>query len=365
MILECTTRWCVLLLMTVSATSYAKEGFSSIISPSASNPAEIEQNEVLEVLVLTRLPLTPPPGVQQPAAHQGWHILLKQNDVYTLNGENRSLEYEVDIIRLRPSTNNNTYVLQARPLPWIPNGSYDLDVQGPGYRAFAPRAVRVGIDREGHPETAGIRVEHGPDTLKLINSNPGDTKFEFDLLVPADIGGIELTDGSRILKPSRVVWAGVKSQKSSKDRLLTYKILIPGSKSEGKPGQKQVRWRRLKPITCRAEISISEDNLDDQTLSWREFELLLNKFDTLSIIWDFGGGYWGVGKKPRHRFLLEQKATVRATAFDAFGRTCSAEKEVALELKRNKAGTSCNALPVGSKHSSVKAFFLLARILWE
>jgi hypothetical protein len=351
--------------MTVSATSYAKDGFSSIISPSASNPAEIEQNEVLEVLVLTRLPLTPPPGVQQPAAHQGWHILLKQNDVYTLHGKNKSLEYEVDVIRLRPSTNSNTYLLHARPLPWIPNGSYDLDVQGPGFKGFAPRAIQIGVARENQPKTTGIRVEHGSDTLDLINPNPGDTKFEFNLLVPAAVGGIELSDGSRVLKPSRVVWAGVKSQKISPDRLLTYKVLIPGTGTDGKPGHKQVRWRRLKPLTCRAEISISEDKLDYQTLSWREFELRLNEFDALNIIWDFGGGYWGVGKKFRHRFLLEQKATVRATAFDIFGRTCSAEKVVALALKRSKASTSCNALPVGCKHSSIKAFFLLARILWE
>ena len=99
------SRWgyVVLALLFVSSGVTPEETGPSvgIVLPDKRAPAE-RVTDLLEVQVRLRLPLTPPPGVQQPAALKGWRVILARRDILTPRGERTAARYALPVMRLRP-----------------------------------------------------------------------------------------------------------------------------------------------------------------------------------------------------------------------------------------------------------------------
>jgi hypothetical protein len=291
---------------------------------------------VLEILVKLRLPLTPPPGVQQPKANEGWRVTLVKRDVLTLSGEPTTASYEHPLMRLRP-VKRDVYRLFVELYPWLLEGAYDLEVVGPGFHASRPGALRVGGASTAVPPPVVRAVGHR--TLAVENSSPGPRRAHFNLLLPGDVAGIAVTRDGAPIFPGRVVLASVRGNSEKRDRVLSFSIEMRGAKGEASSNT-VIKWTTTPARPCDAVISWLDADRRRETMAWRD--LALNaKTPPTTVIWDFGDGRWGEGQKVRYRWLLTSRAEVTAWVFDRSGGMCEVHSAAELSALDAAAGCGC------------------------
>ncbi|MCP4680302.1 MAG: hypothetical protein GY854_33390 [Deltaproteobacteria bacterium] len=346
------------LILAVSSVSTAEQA-SGVISPTSSSPVEVKPGGLVQVFVRLRLHLTPPPGVQQPAARKGWRAELIARDAVAPRGETGIVTYPATVIRIRPTT-EGTYRVSIGLVPWILPGLYDLRVIGPGFFDEQPSAVAVGgipaIGSTGSiDETRLVRI--GDDTIEIRNTGPGPARFAFKLIVSANLPGlaVRFADGTREpIHPDAVSWAEPDDGKGARRKVLHCAVVVPGADAEG-PGRRIVRWSPVDATPCRAHVSWRGDKVGIDPMEWTDLEMIIDGFNPVTVIWNFGDGESSVGRKTRHRFMLVKTAAVEVTAFDAHGRECraSAAARINLPLERNR----CNCRTIGVRGAEQSGLF--------
>jgi hypothetical protein len=355
----------LLALLTTMATGFAPLDDASleylhasrIVSPSRDAPARLSPGAVLECLVRLRLPLTPPPGVQQPRANEGWQVALVKRDLFDLSGQQSSAEYPHPVMRLRP-VKGDLYRLYVELFPWLLWGEYDLLISGPGFSARREHALFIG-DRGG--ESAGavpVARPLGGRALEVLNPGPGAEAWSLDLLVPADIPGIAATRDRRPLALGQVALASVDGRRGW-DRVLAYPLSLQAAE-QGNASKTILAWSTVPERPCAASISWPNAGQHRETMAWRDLALAADR-PPVAVIWRFGEDRWGVGEAVRHRWLLSNRAQVDAFAFDANGRLCEAHSTAQLNPLESASGCRCAAIGWqgrGGKSPAVRAFFL-------
>ncbi len=302
---------------------------------------------LIQVFVQLRLHLTPPPGVQQPAARKGWRAELVARDAVAPEGETSIITYPARVIRIRPTT-EGTYRVSIGLVSWILPGLYDLRVIGPGFSAEQPRAVVVGgiAGTATTDETTLVRT--GDDTIVIRNTGPDPASFSFKLIVPTSSPGlaVRFAGGKREpIRPDAVSWVEPNDGKGTKRKVLHCTVVVPGLGAEG-PGQRIINWSSVDAVPCGARVSWPGENTGIDPMEWTDLEMVVDHFNPVTVIWDFGDGESGVGQKTRHRFMLVKTATVEATAFDAHGRECRASAVAGINMPLERTRCDCKAVGV-------------------
>lgn len=117
-------------------------GFS-LVYPTAGMPAVVAAGATLEARVSVPVPLTPPPGHQQPAALLPWSARLFTS-LPAAFGADPSLVYPLPVVDVRPEDGRSLRYRLRLPVPaWAAPGVYSLRIGGPGGRASAVAVVVV------------------------------------------------------------------------------------------------------------------------------------------------------------------------------------------------------------------------------
>ena len=204
-------------------------------------------------------------------------------------------------------------------VPWMPDGVYDLAVEGPGFKGEQLRAVRVGIPTPAPP--ASLEISQEGDEWVAENRAVEAAQWSFELMVPRTVPGVFVKGDGRLLEPLSVAWSTLPVTGDS-HRVLRYELEVaPASGTE--PGKTTVTWSTAEERPCKGEIVWRSPGTASGPTGARNMELFTESFNGISVIWDFGDGFWGAGAKERHRWLLSRSATVTATGFDSAGRVCT------------------------------------------
>lgn len=329
-----------------------------ILSPTAASPALVSGEGVIEIQVRLLLPLTPPPGVQQPKANKGWRVTLILPDAYTLDGRRVACRYEHKVMRLRP-VEHDVYRLTVEVMPWLVAGRYDVQVTGPGFFSMRPAALIIG-EASSNPGTRVLSVAAiGSNVLEISNS--ASSLDTVKIRLNDDFPGIAVrSPEGEAVPPTDAAFASYSEKHGPRGTLLSYPVALPSP-----PRPVRWRWIRANPRTCGGRIEWREDDEAADTMDWRDLTYLPAS-SVEKVIWRFGDGRWGVGERIRHRWLLSNEATVTATDFDAQGHRCATTVKKNLNTLRQGIGCTCEAPSAhGGKSPLWGLFFLLNRAVEE
>jgi len=303
-------------LLALPAAAHGETAAGRIVTPATGEREApgIAAGDQLRAVLELALPLTPPPGVQQPRIWKGWSVALLREAAMSFEGASTRLEYPARVLRIRP-TPGGRYRLEALTLPWMAPGLYDLRVAGPGFEHTSRASVWVG----GRP--VGCVV---------------------DVVVPAGVQGVEARIGGRAVRPSHVAWTTLPGPSGAQDRVLVFQAggsRCDGAKQSGveisaaPPGEGPVvRIRRLP----------DGDPLDP--VEWYRLAVETDGEPPVSVIWDLGDGEWGAGPVASHRWMFSDSIAVRAVVFDARGRPGEAIHSARVGRPLARGGCSC-AIP--------------------
>ena len=123
---------------------------SGLVYPRAGLPAVVGAGELLVVRVRLRVPLTPPPGIQQTRALQGFSAVLQGHAQALPVTAGRAAppalahRYPLEVISVRPEGASSLRYRVTLPVPaWAAPGTYDLLLEASGMALRAQGAVRV------------------------------------------------------------------------------------------------------------------------------------------------------------------------------------------------------------------------------
>ncbi len=302
-----------------------------IVSPGSAAPAVVAPGKTLFVLVRMKLPLTPPPGVQQPAAKKDWRAELKKRMIRS-DGALQLIAFNAHVVRYRPER-DDVYRVTVEVSPWTPPGIYDLFLFAPGTEEVASAAVHVG----GEQGTARLNAV-GQNHFHLINESKQPVRYNFSLVLPEKVPGVRVELDGKVVKPD---FAGsVGTQSGSRDRVLEFGVSIDAATEMG-PGQRSITWHAVKPAPCQGTI---EFNLDPQKIDPTMRTGLSFKTDgekPAFVAWDFGDGTRAVGETTSHLFMLTESVKVRAWGFDHHGRLCPAEAMARVTKPLDRSDCAC------------------------
>ncbi len=333
------TRPCLalaLLLFSSGVSPEPRHSVVGILTPGETAPAA-PGGGLLQVDIRLRLPLTPPPGVQQPAALEGWRVVLERRDLLTPDGARHAARYELPVMRLRPAGSGEVYRLSVELVPWLLPGRYDLIVEGPGFSDLAEGAVIVGPAATASPEI-GIAGRAGM-SFALSNPSPRPVEFALHLALPDELPGISLRAGGAEQAPTAASFLSMTKRSGGQGRVLVYDLRIPGREGDT-DGLLPVALTKRAAATCASEIVWTKADEPRETMAWRDLSWRAPR-PPVTVIWRFGDGRWGVGRKVRHRWLLQNEATVSAVSIDELGRTCDATSRYRLNPLTRGSGCSC------------------------
>jgi hypothetical protein len=296
--------------------SAASGDTARIVSPSGDQPEgllTLGAGDVLAAVVQLRLPLTPPPGVQQRRAWEGWSVRLVRRAHVALRGASRSLEYPARLLRIRP-LEDGRYRLSALTLSWVPGGLYDLIIQGPGIEDTARRSVMV-RDR-------------------------GTVPIGFDLVIPGEGPGVLVEMSGVRTKPRYVTWAAVPTKGRVTARLLRFAV---GYVEDGNDSQQKITYFDAPGNGKKIELGMSPNSERVDPVEWYTLTLANREaFDLVSVAWDLGGGNWGEGFRVRHRWIFDDMVQVKATAFDSAGRPHEGQLQRPIKNPEDRSGCACS-----------------------
>ena len=273
--------------------------------------------------VALRLPLTPPPGVQQPKIWEGWSVILSRKvDRPAATAPDR-LEYPCRILRIRPAE-GGLYRITARIPPWVPEGVYDLGISGPGFEDRARSSIRVLAEKVEKGDRCAITVT-----------------------IPADWPAASVSLEGREISPVKVSWAGAFPETGEGPRVLVFDGADAGGCASA-GGSLEIRAAKPSP---RAEFRISVSPWEGVLDPVRWYSLFLQGGDQVldaGVVWDFGDGEWGAGRRVKHRWMFAKEARVKAFAFGRRGdvRAVARTLDVARPLAR-EGGCGCGEVGGG------------------
>ncbi|MBW2277542.1 MAG: hypothetical protein JRF63_08630, partial [Deltaproteobacteria bacterium] len=336
-----------------------------IVEPTAAAPVEILAGEPLRAIARLRLPLTPPPGVQQPRVWEGWEVRLSRRVEVVLDGASPLLEFPARLLRIRPDEGDRYSITVDTP-PWLPPGRYDLAIAGPGFEGLAVDSVVVkGAGVQANAERAEWRLL-GEATAELVRAGDGADVVAFEVVLPAAgagllATGVDRATGSRQeLELVGATWTTAPGPGGKgRARLLRFLLDLP-RQQRGEVRGVRVELERVAGSSCRPEIRWSAVAKHVGPTEWRE--LIFDGLDQpVSIIWDFGDGEHVQGRRARHRWIFSSKVPVSATGFDRVGVACSATTSADSELVPAR-GCDCSAVGRGVDPTSLLDFFLSAAL---
>jgi hypothetical protein len=112
--------------------------------PRAGLPAVVAASDSLIAHVRLPSALTPPPGVQQLRALEGWRGELVGHAVALEPGRALEHRYALEVVDVRPYSSSSLDYRVKLPIPaWTAPGTYDFVLAGPGGSARVASAVRV------------------------------------------------------------------------------------------------------------------------------------------------------------------------------------------------------------------------------
>jgi hypothetical protein len=335
-------------------TADAGANVGRIVEPTAESPAGVEPGGMVHAVARLRLPLTPPPGVQQSKAWEGWSVRLVRRVGIALKGANPILDYPARLVRIRP-VEDDRYRISSETPPWLPPGRYDLVIEGPGFEGIAEESVVVRCAEEPSPSPEIELREQGARTLELVNSGAEPRQVVFEVVAPAKGPGLRaaVASANGPLPPTAelvdALWTTAPQvDGAGRARLLRFRVRVPAAADAGPACGTSIRW-------------VGEDDGSTPT-AWRELELD-GSGAPVSVVWDFGDGHYGAGRRVRHRWLMSGQTRVIATAFDGFGMPCTATT-AASGILAPRRGCSCGA--TGSVPAQgILGFFLSSTLAWE
>ncbi|MDJ0763363.1 MAG: hypothetical protein QNJ97_10270 [Myxococcota bacterium] len=320
-------------------TAIARDASNAILAPTTQTPVHIAPGDPLNAWVRLKLPLTPPPGVQQVAAREGWEGTFVRSDAIAPNGIDAVIRYPATVFRIRPEDRVDVYRVHIKTVPWMLPGTYDLILRGPGMRAMAREAVAVSVQPADARGAVGIAWT-GPSEVTLINDTPSLVKRDFNLIVPRDIPGYQVRLDGAVTRPDWVTWADPEISQSRGRRVLQFTIPIPGKGPAG-PGKRVLTFSPVPEAPCRATIKWVDGHTDIGPMAWRGLAFRSGDVEPISTLWDFGDGAHGMGLTVRHRFIYSDQVDVKAVGLDWQGRTCQARSKIALSNARLTQGCAC------------------------
>lgn len=340
-----------------------------IIEPTSAAPAQLRAGDTLRAVAKLRLPLTPPPGVQQPDVWKGWRVRLARRVAIALDGASPVVEYPARLLRIRPDRGDR-YVITATTPPWLLPGQYDLTIEGPGFEGLAAGAVIVTDSRgEGGGPRGEWRLRHGAIAeLTWVGSWSGRAAFE--VVVPGVRVGLRATVERGDTRPRQLLELDAASWTTAPGangegaaRLLRFRLDPPLDRTADS-GKLAVDLERVDTGACRAEIRWSESSNRAGPTDWRELSFR-GVDDAVSILWDFGDGDHGAGRNARHRWIFDERSRVSATGFDRYGAACTAETMATGQLA---SGRGCGCTPIGRRRAAAPdllGFFLSVALARE
>lgn len=312
-----------------------------IVSPASGGVVAAGPGDELAATVALRLPLTPPPGVQQPKIWEGWSVILSREVDRAAATAPKRLEYPCRILRIRPAE-GGVYRITSRIPPWVPEAVYDLGISGPGFEDRASSSVRVLVEK----------VEKGDRCVITVT-------------IPADWPAASVSLEGAEISPVQVSWAGAFPETGKGPRVLVFDgAEAGGCGSAG--GSLEIRVAKPTP---RAEPRISVSPWEGALDPVRWYALFIEGGDPAleaGIVWDFGDGEWGAGRRVMHRWMFAEEARVKAFAFGRRGdvRGVARRFEVARPLARD-GGCGCGEVGgrVGRKAGRERATARLFQII--
>lgn len=339
------------MLAPVAAVSGPSSG--RIVSPTEESPVRLEAGAAFSATVRLRLPLTPPPGVQQPRAWKGWEIRLSRRVQVTLDGASPVLQFPARLVRIRP-VEGDRYSVTAETAAWIPPGRYDLEIDGPGFEGLSAAAIVLSDSGEEGAADQGEWRMRGEHTVELARRGAGRGPMVLEVSVPAGGPGVRATasvgEGSppRPLELIGATWTTAPGPDGSGSaRLLRFGIDLPGEAQRDTLGL-TVELERAPATRCRPEIEWTAGAERSGPTEWRELAFV-GLEAPVSVVWDFGDGDFGEGPRVRHRWIFTEDAQVSATGFDRVGAACTATTS-ARGVLAPRRGCSCS--PIG--HSGAR-----------
>lgn len=316
-----------------------------ILSPTVGAPVVVGDADILEARIQLRLPLTPPPGVQNPAAVAGWTVTLERHDLITPTGERTRAAYTFPIMRLRPVDAEDVYRITVELVPWLPAGRYDLAITGPGFRAIAPGAVWF----DAPPRAIPSAVEIVPQETGFAVLNKTSRKRSHTLLLALTkkTSGVHLfVDGKR-QRPDSASFSSIENNHPGAGRVLSFSLVLPPTTEGGTSGRRDVRVVPIDATPCGGTIVWPDTEKVAGAIAWRNLRWSSDTSSDpppVAVIWDFGDRRWGIGRSVRHRWLLQNEVAVNGFAIDEFGRTCHATSRYQLNTLKSGRGCSCTAI---------------------
>ncbi|MBN2803000.1 MAG: hypothetical protein JXR91_07890 [Deltaproteobacteria bacterium] len=276
----------------------------NILTPVKSDRTIIKRGELLKIKMSLPFDLTPPPGVQKRKVWKDWRVVFFIMSYGAIGTQNRLLKYVVNIMRLRPSSDNSKYLLYAEILPFMPDGLYSLTVSGPGFRITNRDSFCVGscINQKKRVE------KEEKNTFKIIPS--GNFKSElFEVVVKSDFGSLKAVCDGREIFPLYATWQTNTGEIKKRDRVLLYKV-------DGKKNS-LIEFVKSKALSIKAAVK-REDKKLGGALDWQRYKIVSDA-SFLNIIWDFKDDSYGMGKRIIHRWILSKHAASEITLFDKSG----------------------------------------------
>jgi hypothetical protein len=337
-----------------------------IVAPTAESPARVDPGAALSAIVRLRLPLTPPPGVQQTRAWEGWTIRLSRRVAVAIDGAPTSVDFPARLVRIRPDEGDR-YSVTAEAPAWIPPGLYDLAIEGPGFEGLAAESVAVSGARgfgEGDPDEWRQRDDGRIDLVRL---GGGQGEAVLEVAAPASGPGLRAVAsaaGEPARRPLELIgatWTTAPGPEGRGDaRLLRFRLAPPVVKP-GDEAAVSVALERVEATGCRPGIEWIVDAEQVGPTEWRELAFV-GVEDPVSVVWDFGDGDSGIGRRVRHRWIFTDDARVSATGFDRVGIACTATT-TADGVLTPRRGCGCSAVGGGARRARGRAGTLLGFFL--
>lgn len=292
-----------------------------------------EPGGVFSVIVRLRLPLTPPPGVQQHQAKAGWRAQLI-GSALTPDAPTARVEYSLKVVKIRPER-KDSYRVVLMTLPWILPGTYDLELRGPGYHDDFSHAVRVtgGVSKDESPRVFYEMRDKGQ--LRALVAGAG--RWVFDVAVPQGGSGVKVALDGRALDPIAVAWRTIDESDAALEPVLRFMVNMEDIGRTTKyanemtvlapmeiesPSAHRLSFSSVPSLSCRGHITGNRSVSGRRRLLSEKLTFSGQGDDFLAVAWVFGDGKVGLGNPVRHRFLLGDRSNAKAIGADKYGRTC-------------------------------------------
>lgn len=284
----------------------------------------------MTVEVVLPIALTPPPGVQKAKVWKAWHVIIERQVEIAFGRTSKTLHYELRLLRIRPGTQNSNYLIQAEVLPWLPEGTYDVSVRGPGFVYSAPGALN--LSGEKAQSFRGSVTEQRPGTW-LVNRSPGAGRSEWlEAVVAKDLPGVEVRLDNQRLRKMDVVWASNDVETGSDGRRLI-RLRIPADIRNGTLSFEVHQRSGQKVAIASAAETI-------RPLEWVELRVKLS-FCPVKVVWRFVDGEMDEGEKVRYRWMVGTQAIAAVTAFDEYATPWMATMSRPLRMPLSRSGQMC------------------------